>query len=55
MVLPPFCRRVTAKADPTPINVTIHAPCLTNLFTWIGIALQNRRSMSPFGGEADIA
>ena len=24
MVLPPFCRRVTPKADPTPINLTIH-------------------------------
>jgi hypothetical protein len=26
MVLPPFCRRVTPKAGPTPINLTIHAP-----------------------------
>jgi hypothetical protein len=38
MVLPPLCRRVTPKAGPTPINLTIHAPFLTNLFTWIGIA-----------------
>ena len=38
MVLSPVCRRVTPKAGPTPINLTIHATFLTNLFTWIGIA-----------------
>ena len=51
MVLPPFCRRVTAKAGPTPINLTIHAPFLTNLFTWIGIAFCITKLANMFEAE----
>jgi hypothetical protein len=51
MVLPPFCIRVTAKAGPTPINLTIHAPFLTNLFTWIGIAFCITQSANKFEVE----
>jgi hypothetical protein len=42
---------MTAKAGPTPINLMIHAPFLTNLFTWIGIAFCIAQSANMFEAE----